>query len=48
MYWRLEQGPAAAIGLSLVIGIVIAEVLQQLGADTGSREMAKRYLPAGS
>ena len=32
MYWRLEQGPAAAIGLSLVIGIVIAEVLQQLGA----------------
>lgn len=33
MYWRLEQGPAAAIGLSLVIGIVIAEVLQQLGAD---------------
>ncbi|WP_200793295.1 biotin--[acetyl-CoA-carboxylase] ligase, partial [Klebsiella variicola] len=22
MYWRLEQGPAAAIGLSLVIGIV--------------------------
>ncbi|HCI6528810.1 TPA: bifunctional biotin--[acetyl-CoA-carboxylase] ligase/biotin operon repressor BirA [Klebsiella quasipneumoniae subsp. quasipneumoniae] len=33
MYWRLEQGPAAAIGLSLVIGIVIAEVLQQLGAE---------------
>lgn len=33
MYWRLEQGPAAAIGLSLVIGIVIAEVLQSLGAD---------------
>lgn len=32
MYWRLEQGPAAAIGLSLVIGIVIAEVLQKLGA----------------
>ena len=29
MYWRLEQGPAAAIGLSLVI----AEVLQSLGAD---------------
>ncbi|MDR8263241.1 biotin--[acetyl-CoA-carboxylase] ligase, partial [Acinetobacter baumannii] len=27
------QGPAAAIGLSLVIGIVIAEVLQQLGAE---------------
>ncbi|EOU9592278.1 bifunctional biotin--[acetyl-CoA-carboxylase] ligase/biotin operon repressor BirA [Klebsiella aerogenes] len=34
MYWRLEQGPAAAIGLSLVIGIVIAEVLQSLGADS--------------
>lgn len=32
MYWRLEQGPAAAIGLSLVIGIVMAEVLQELGA----------------
>lgn len=31
MYWRLEQGPAAAIGLSLVIGIVIAEVLQSPG-----------------
>ena len=33
MYWRLEQGPAAAIGLSLVIGIVMAEVLQSLGAE---------------
>ncbi|WP_286758327.1 bifunctional biotin--[acetyl-CoA-carboxylase] ligase/biotin operon repressor BirA [Leclercia sp. UBA1284] len=33
MYWRLEQGPAAAMGLSLVIGIVMAEVLQSLGAD---------------
>lgn len=33
MYWRLEQGPAAAIGLSLVIGIIMAEVLQDLGAD---------------
>ena len=33
MYWRLEEGPAAAIGLSLVIGIVMAEVLQDLGAD---------------
>lgn len=33
MYWRLEQGPAAAIGLSLVIGIVMAEVLQSLGAQ---------------
>jgi BirA family biotin operon repressor/biotin-[acetyl-CoA-carboxylase] ligase len=33
MYWRLEQGPAAAVGLSLVIGIVMAEVLHKLGAD---------------
>lgn len=33
MYWRLEQGPAAAVGLSLVIGIVMAEVLQDLGAE---------------
>lgn len=33
MYWRLDQGPAAAMGLSLVIGIVIAEVLQKLGAE---------------
>ena len=48
MYWRLEQGPAAAIGLSLVIGIVIAEVLQQLGAEQVRVKVAKRYLPAGS
>ncbi|HEI8868998.1 TPA: bifunctional biotin--[acetyl-CoA-carboxylase] ligase/biotin operon repressor BirA [Serratia odorifera] len=33
MFWRLEQGPAAAIGLSLVIGIVMTEVLQRLGAE---------------
>lgn len=33
MYWRLEQGPAAAVGLSLVIGMVMAEVLRELGAD---------------
>ncbi|MBK5145829.1 bifunctional biotin--[acetyl-CoA-carboxylase] ligase/biotin operon repressor BirA [Budviciaceae bacterium BWR-B9] len=33
MFWRLEQGPAAAIGLSLVIGIVMAEVLHKLGAE---------------
>lgn len=33
MYWRLEQGPAAAMGLSLVIGIVLAEALQALGAE---------------
>ncbi|NIH16355.1 bifunctional biotin--[acetyl-CoA-carboxylase] ligase/biotin operon repressor BirA [Serratia symbiotica] len=33
MFWHLEQGPAAAMGLSLVIGIVMAEVLQRLGAE---------------
>ena len=33
MYWRLEQGPAAAMGLSLVIGIIMAETLRSLGAD---------------
>lgn len=33
MYWRLDQGPMAAMGLSLVIGIVIAEVLRSLGAS---------------
>lgn len=32
MYWRLEQGPAAAMGLSLVIGIIMSEVIQSLGA----------------
>ncbi|MEX0448019.1 bifunctional biotin--[acetyl-CoA-carboxylase] ligase/biotin operon repressor BirA [Xenorhabdus sp. SGI246] len=33
MFWRLEQGPAAAIGLSLIVGIVIAEVLNRQGAE---------------
>src|SRR5471032_1534121 len=33
MYWKLDQGPSAAMGLSLVIGIVKAEVLQKLGAE---------------
>lgn len=32
MYWKLDQGPAAAMGLSLVIGIVMTEVMQRLGA----------------
>jgi BirA family biotin operon repressor/biotin-[acetyl-CoA-carboxylase] ligase len=32
MYWRLDQGPAAAMGLSLVIGIIMVEVIQSLGA----------------
>jgi BirA family biotin operon repressor/biotin-[acetyl-CoA-carboxylase] ligase len=29
MYWQLEQGIQAAMGLSLVIGIALAEVLEQ-------------------
>ncbi|NMN93392.1 BirA family biotin operon repressor/biotin-[acetyl-CoA-carboxylase] ligase len=33
LYWRLEQGPAAAVGVSLVIGMVMAEVLHRLGAE---------------
>lgn len=33
LYWRLEQGPAAAGGLSLMVAIVMAEVLQHLGAE---------------
>lgn len=33
MYWRLEQGPTAAIGLSLVIGIVIADTLRELSGQ---------------
>ncbi|AEW44836.1 biotin--protein ligase [Serratia symbiotica str. 'Cinara cedri'] len=32
MFWCLKQGSAAAMGLSLVIGIVIAEVLRSIGA----------------
>lgn len=31
-YWRLEAGVAAAMGLSLVVGVAIAETLQQFGA----------------
>ncbi|WP_392566775.1 bifunctional biotin--[acetyl-CoA-carboxylase] ligase/biotin operon repressor BirA [Utexia brackfieldae] len=30
MYWRFEQGPAAAMGLSLAVGIVIAKVLSAI------------------
>ncbi|ENR5394591.1 bifunctional biotin--[acetyl-CoA-carboxylase] ligase/biotin operon repressor BirA [Providencia rettgeri] len=33
MYWKLEQGPAAAVGLSLVVGIVIAEVLNRISQE---------------
>lgn len=33
MYWRLDAGMAAAMGLSLVVGVAIAEALQSLGAE---------------
>lgn len=33
MYWRLEQGIAAAMGLSLVVGIVIADTLRELSGQ---------------
>ncbi|MBM7456515.1 BirA family biotin operon repressor/biotin-[acetyl-CoA-carboxylase] ligase [Oceanisphaera litoralis] len=31
MYWRLEQGMAAAMGLSLVVGIAVVEALETQG-----------------
>ncbi|MGF1762560.1 bifunctional biotin--[acetyl-CoA-carboxylase] ligase/biotin operon repressor BirA [Aliivibrio kagoshimensis] len=34
MYWRLDAGMAAAMGLSLVVGIAIAETLKQFGCDS--------------
>ncbi|MFB6421635.1 MAG: bifunctional biotin--[acetyl-CoA-carboxylase] ligase/biotin operon repressor BirA [Candidatus Malihini olakiniferum] len=33
MFWRLENGPAVAVGVSLAIAVVIAEVLHRLGAQ---------------
>lgn len=33
MYWRLDQGIAAAMGLSLVVGIVVADVLRLLSGQ---------------
>lgn len=33
MYWRLEAGMAAAMGLSLVVGVAIVEALERLGFD---------------
>ncbi|OCG21966.1 MULTISPECIES: bifunctional biotin--[acetyl-CoA-carboxylase] ligase/biotin operon repressor BirA [unclassified Gilliamella] len=33
MYWRLDQGIAAAMGLSLVVGIVIADILRTLSGQ---------------
>ncbi|MDD1784421.1 bifunctional biotin--[acetyl-CoA-carboxylase] ligase/biotin operon repressor BirA [Enterovibrio sp. ZSDZ35] len=32
MYWRLDAGMAAAMGLSLVVGVSMAETLNKLGA----------------
>lgn len=33
MYWRLDQGIAAVMGLSLVVGIVVADTLRQLSGQ---------------
>ncbi len=33
MYWRLDEGIAAAMGLSLVVGIAVAEALTEFGAQ---------------
>ncbi|KDM89652.1 bifunctional biotin--[acetyl-CoA-carboxylase] ligase/biotin operon repressor BirA [Photobacterium galatheae] len=33
MYWRLDAGVAAAMGLSLVVGLAIAKTLRKLGAN---------------
>ncbi|CAM3170413.1 bifunctional biotin--[acetyl-CoA-carboxylase] ligase/biotin operon repressor BirA [Vibrio mytili] len=33
MYWRLDAGMAAAMGLSLVIGIAAVEALEEMGID---------------
>lgn len=33
MYWKLEQGVAAAMGLSLVVGIVLADTLRALSGQ---------------
>lgn len=33
MYWKLEQGVAAAMGLSLVVGIVLADTLRVLSGQ---------------
>ncbi|MDG3084594.1 bifunctional biotin--[acetyl-CoA-carboxylase] ligase/biotin operon repressor BirA [Vibrio hannami] len=33
MYWRLDAGMAAAMGLSLIVGVAIVEALEKLGAE---------------
>lgn len=31
MYWRIDQGPAAAMGLSLAIGVAVVKALESMG-----------------
>lgn len=31
MYWRIDQGPAAAMGLSLAIGVAVVKALENMG-----------------
>ena len=33
MYWRLDAGMAAAMGLSLVVGVAIVEALEEMGVE---------------
>ncbi|MGF1752571.1 bifunctional biotin--[acetyl-CoA-carboxylase] ligase/biotin operon repressor BirA [Vibrio makurazakiensis] len=33
MYWRLDAGMAAAMGLSLVVGVAVVEALEELGIN---------------
>ncbi len=33
LYWRLDAGMAAAMGLSLVVGVAIVEALEELGVE---------------
>lgn len=33
MYWRLEAGMAATVGLSLVVGVAVVEALESLGVE---------------
>ncbi|MDW6002113.1 bifunctional biotin--[acetyl-CoA-carboxylase] ligase/biotin operon repressor BirA [Vibrio mangrovi] len=33
MYWRLDAGMAAAMGLSLVVGVAVVDALKSLGVD---------------
>ncbi|MDH5881670.1 bifunctional biotin--[acetyl-CoA-carboxylase] ligase/biotin operon repressor BirA [Vibrio sp. S/42/10] len=33
MYWRLDAGMAAAMGLSLVVGVAVVEALEEMGVE---------------